>query len=133
LSESTIVDKCSNHLKKMTVQSVIPMIDLISEPGGLCEMPDIFDQYIRGETKREDLLVHADIKGMFNSTHGGSSILDRIVGDLHEPKAGSRCEVRSLVVDGNELEPRDHVIQSTWRLRFQEGLRFAADFSPEVA
>jgi DNA (cytosine-5)-methyltransferase 1 len=236
----------------MTVQNVIPVIDLFAGPGGLCEgfssvkdaegnprfavkvsiekdpvahrtlhlralfrkfpkgeVPDIYDQYIRGEVKREEFLVHPDIKGvaeeadhearcaelglippevvdgwissalgnqknwvliggppcqayslagrsrlrgksakeqqafesdkrhflyteylriiqqfepsvfvmenvkgMLNSTHGGSSIFDRIMGDLREPKAGLRYEIRSLVVDGDELEPRDYVIQS---------------------
>jgi len=158
----------------MTVQNVIPVIDLFAGPGGLCEgfssvkdaegnprfavkvsiekdpvahrtlhlramfrkfpkggVPDIYYQYIRGEVKREEFLVHPDIKEVAEeanhearcaelgrqknwvlSTHGGRSIFDRIMGDLREPKAGLRCEVRSLVVDSDELEPRDHVIQS---------------------
>ncbi|MCF8169432.1 MAG: DNA cytosine methyltransferase, partial [Rhodoferax sp.] len=236
----------------MTVQNVIPVIDLFAGPGGLCEgfssvrdeagnsrfavnvsiekdpvthrtlhlramfrkfpkgkAPDIYYQYIRGEVKREDFLAHPDIKGvaaeadqearcaelgvtppevvdgwisaalgtqknwvliggppcqayslagrsrlrgksvkeqeafesdkrhflyteylriiqqfepsvfvmenvkgMLNSTHGGTSIFERIMADLREPKEGLNYEIRSLVVDGIELEPRDYVIQS---------------------
>ncbi|WP_233224516.1 DNA cytosine methyltransferase [Thiomonas sp. X19] len=58
------------------------------------------------------VFVMENVKGMLNSKHGGSPIFDRILSDLTEPKPGLSYQVRSLVVDGNELDPVDFVIKS---------------------
>jgi len=73
----------------------------------------LYTEYLRIIQQFEpSVFVMENVKGMLTSTHGGDSIFDRIMGDLREPKAGLRYEIRSLVVDGDELEPRDYVIQS---------------------
>jgi DNA (cytosine-5)-methyltransferase 1 len=73
----------------------------------------LYTEYLRIIQQFEpSVFVMENVKGMLNSTHGGSSIFEQIMGDLREPKAGLRYEVRSLVVDGDELEPRDYVVQS---------------------
>jgi DNA (cytosine-5)-methyltransferase 1 len=58
------------------------------------------------------VFVMENVKGMLNSTHGGSSIFERIISDLRNPKVGLRYEIRSLVVDGDNLQPNDYVIKS---------------------
>lgn len=73
----------------------------------------LYTEYLRIIQQFEPtVFVMENVKGMLNSTHGGSSIFERIMGDLREPKDGLKYEIRSLVVDGGELEPRDYVIQS---------------------
>ncbi len=73
----------------------------------------LYTEYLRIIQQFEpSVFVMENVKGMLNSTHGGSSIFERIMGDLREPKDGLKYEIRSLVVDGDELEPRDYVIQS---------------------
>ncbi len=73
----------------------------------------LYTEYLRIIQQFEpSVFVMENVKGMLNSTHGGSSIFERIMGDLREPKEGLTYEIRSLVVDGDELEPRDYVIQS---------------------
>jgi DNA (cytosine-5)-methyltransferase 1 len=58
------------------------------------------------------VFVMENVKGMLNSTHGGTSIFERIMADLRAPKKGLSYEIRSLVVDGDQLEPNDYVIQA---------------------
>jgi len=73
----------------------------------------LYTEYLRIIRQFEpSVFVMENVKGMLNSTHGGSSIFERIMADLREPKEGLSYEIRSLVVDGDELEPRDYVIQS---------------------
>lgn len=73
----------------------------------------LYTEYLRIIQRFEpSVFVMENVKGMLNSTHGGSSIFERIMGDLREPKAGLRYQIRSLVVDGDELEPRDYVVRS---------------------
>lgn len=73
----------------------------------------LYTEYLRIIQQFEpSVFVMENVKGMLNSTHGGSSIFERIMGDLREPKAGLSYDIRSLVVDGDELEPKDYVIQS---------------------
>ena len=73
----------------------------------------LYTEYLRIIQQFEpSVFVMENVKGMLNSIHGGSSIFERIMGDLREPRAGLRYEIRSLVVDGDELAPRDYVIQS---------------------
>lgn len=53
-----------------------------------------------------------NVKGMLNSKHGGSPIFDRILADLRQPTEGLTYDVRSLVVAGDELKPKDYVIEA---------------------
>lgn len=73
----------------------------------------LYTEYLRIIQQFEpSVFVMENVKGMLNSTHGGNSIFERIMGDLRAPKEGLSYEIRSLVVDGDDLEPRDYVIQS---------------------
>jgi DNA (cytosine-5)-methyltransferase 1 len=73
----------------------------------------LYTEYLRIIQQFEpSVFVMENVKGMLNSTHGGSRIFDRILADLKAPKDGLRYEIRSLVVDGTELEPKDYVIQA---------------------
>ncbi len=73
----------------------------------------LYTEYLRIIQQFEpSVFVMENVKGMLNSTHGGSSIFQRIMRDLREPKEGLSYEIRSLVVEGDELEPSDYVIQS---------------------
>lgn len=56
--------------------------------------------------------VMENVKGMLNSQHGGSSIFERILADLRAPREGLRYKIRSLVVEGDHLEPKDFVIEA---------------------
>lgn len=58
------------------------------------------------------VFVMENVKGMLNSQHGGSSIFERILADLSDPGGESSYVVRSLVVDGDELDPLDYLIES---------------------
>ena len=58
------------------------------------------------------VFVMENVKGMLTSKHGGSLIFDRILSDLRSPGNGFEYRVRSLVVDGEVLEPQDFVIES---------------------
>jgi DNA (cytosine-5)-methyltransferase 1 len=58
------------------------------------------------------VFVMENVKGMLNSTHGGSRIFERILADLSEPREGLRYKIRSLVVEGDELDPKDFVIEA---------------------
>jgi DNA (cytosine-5)-methyltransferase 1 len=73
----------------------------------------LYTEYLRIIQQFEpSVFVMENVKGMLNSTHGGSSIFERIMSDLREPKAGLSYEIRSLVVGGDELDPKDYVIKS---------------------
>lgn len=73
----------------------------------------LYMEYLRIIQQFEpSVFVMENVKGMLNSTHGGGSIFARILDDLREPKNGLKYEIRSLVVDGDKLEPRDYVIKS---------------------
>jgi len=58
------------------------------------------------------VFVMENVKGMLTSKHGGSLIFDRILADLRSPGNGFEYRVRSLVVDGEELQPQDYVIEA---------------------
>lgn len=58
------------------------------------------------------IFVMENVKGMLNSKHGGSPIFDRILADLRAPGNGATYLVRSLVIDGDELDPLDYLIES---------------------
>lgn len=58
------------------------------------------------------VFVMENVKGMLTSKQGGSHIFERILSDLSSPGNGSTYLVRSLVVDGDELDPLDYLIES---------------------
>ena len=73
----------------------------------------LYTEYLRIIQRFEpSVFVMENVKGMLNSKHGGTRIFDRILSDLKEPKPGLSYEIRSLVVDGEELEPKDYVIEA---------------------
>lgn len=58
------------------------------------------------------VFVMENVKGMLNSKNGGKHIFERILADLTEPREDLQYEIRSLVVDKDELEPNDYVIEA---------------------
>jgi DNA (cytosine-5)-methyltransferase 1 len=73
----------------------------------------LYTEYLRIIQEFEPaVFVMENVKGMLNSKHGGSPIFDRILADLRQPKDGLAYEVRSLVVAGEKLEPKDYVIEA---------------------
>lgn len=73
----------------------------------------LYTEYLRIIQEFEPaVFVMENVKGMLNSKHGGSPIFDRILADLRQPKDGLTYEVRSLVVAGEALEPKDYVIEA---------------------
>ena len=58
------------------------------------------------------VFVMENVKGMLTSRHGGLLIFDRILADLRSPGNGFEYRIRSLVVDGEELQPQDYVIEA---------------------
>lgn len=58
------------------------------------------------------VFVMENVKGMITSQHGGSPIFDRILSDLTSPGNGLRYQIRSIVVDKEELEPKDFIIEA---------------------
>lgn len=58
------------------------------------------------------VFVMENVKGMLNSTNGGKHIFERILADLKKPREDLRYEIRSLVVNKDELEPNDYVIEA---------------------
>jgi len=73
----------------------------------------LYTEYLRIIQEFEPaVFVMENVKGMLNSKHGGSRIFERILADLSAPKDGLSYQIRSLVVDGNELEPKDYVIEA---------------------
>lgn len=58
------------------------------------------------------VFVMENVKGMLTSQHGGSPIFDRILSDLRSPGNGHEYRIRSLVVEGEDLDPHDYVIEA---------------------
>jgi DNA (cytosine-5)-methyltransferase 1 len=58
------------------------------------------------------VFVMENVKGMLTSQHGGSPIFDRILSDLTSPGNGLNYQIRSIVVDKEELEPKDFIIEA---------------------
>lgn len=58
------------------------------------------------------VFVMENVKGVLSSKQGGTGIFARILSDLKAPKEGLSYQIRSLVVKGNELEPKDYVIRA---------------------
>lgn len=75
----------------------------------------LYKEYLRIIRKfQPSVFVMENVKGMLSSTHGGTSIFERILGDLREPSRDLNYEIRSFVVpdNGDEFRPMDFVIQS---------------------
>jgi DNA (cytosine-5)-methyltransferase 1 len=73
----------------------------------------LYTEYLRIIQQFEPaVFVMENVKGVLSSKQGGTGIFDRILADLRDPKDGLRYQVRSLVVAGNELEPKDYVIEA---------------------
>lgn len=58
------------------------------------------------------VFVMENVKGMLTSQHGGSPIFDRILSDLTSPGNGLQYQIRSIVVDKEELRPKDFIIEA---------------------
>lgn len=58
------------------------------------------------------VFVMENVKGMLTSQHGGSPIFDRILSDLTSPGNGLKYQIRSIVVDKEELKPKDFIIEA---------------------
>lgn len=56
------------------------------------------------------VFIMENVKGVLSSKQAGTGIFQRILADLAKPKEGLRYQVRSLVVQGEKLEPEDYVI-----------------------
>lgn len=73
----------------------------------------LYTEYLRIiQEFKPTVFIMENVKGMLTSKHGGSPIFDRILADLRQPKDGLTYDIRSLVVAGDELEPRDYVIEA---------------------
>jgi len=58
------------------------------------------------------VFVMENVKGMLSSQHSGSGIFDRIISDLRNPGNSQKYLIRSFVVPGEIVEPKDFVIKS---------------------
>lgn len=75
----------------------------------------LYKEYLRIiRNFKPPVFVMENVKGMLSSTHGGSSIFQRILGDLAKPSADLEYEIRSFVKsnDDGALEPADFVIRA---------------------
>lgn len=64
----------------------------------------LYTEYLRIIQQFEpSVFVMENVKGMLNSTHGGSLIFERILADLKNPKNNASYDVRSFVVEGDVL------------------------------
>lgn len=58
------------------------------------------------------VFVMENVKGMLNSKNSGKHIFERILADLKAPREDLSYVVRSLVVNKDELDPKDYVIEA---------------------
>ncbi len=58
------------------------------------------------------VFVMENVKGMLTSQHKGSPIFERIMKDLQSPGNCYHYEIRSFVVDKEELDPEDFIIRA---------------------
>lgn len=73
----------------------------------------LYTEYLRIIQEFEPaVFVMENVKGVLSSKQGGTGIFDRILADLTNPKVGLSYQIRSLVVKGDELEPKDYVIRA---------------------
>lgn len=75
----------------------------------------LYKEYLRIIEKFEPTaFVMENVKGILSSTHGGSKIFERILGDLSKPGGRYSYQIRSFVVPGKseELNPQDFVIEA---------------------
>ena len=73
----------------------------------------LYTEYLRIiQEFKPSVFVMENVKGMLNSTHGGSKIFGRILADLSNPREGLAYQVRSFTVVKDDLEPDDYVIEA---------------------
>jgi DNA (cytosine-5)-methyltransferase 1 len=75
----------------------------------------LYKEYLRIIRKFEPaVFVMENVKGILSSTHGGSSIFERILDDLAKPGNGLEYDIRSFVTlgSGESISPNDFVIRS---------------------
>lgn len=73
----------------------------------------LYTEYLRAIREfGPSVFVMENVKGMLTSRHGGSLIFSRILSDLAEPGNGLHYRVRSLAVEGADLDPHDYVIEA---------------------
>jgi len=58
------------------------------------------------------VFVMENVKGMLNSKNAGKHIFERILSDLKSPREDLSYVVKSLVVNKEELDPKDYVIEA---------------------
>lgn len=75
----------------------------------------LYKEYLRViKTFRPSVFVMENVKGILSSTHGGTGIFERIIGDLSRPSRDLEYEIHSFVTDGSErdLRPKDFTIKA---------------------
>jgi len=75
----------------------------------------LYREYLRIiQVHRPTVFVMENVKGLLSSHHSGSSMFERILGDLSAPAPGVEYEIRSFVKRGDSetLEPNDFVIEA---------------------
>lgn len=75
----------------------------------------LYREYLRIiQVHRPTIFVMENVKGLLSSQHSGSSMFDRIIGDLSRPADGVEYEIRSFIKkgDSDSLEPTDFIIQA---------------------
>ena len=75
----------------------------------------LYREYLRIIEKfRPPAFVMENVKGILSSTHDGSGIFERILGDLSRPAPDLEYEIRSFAApsDGQQLEPAQYVLEA---------------------
>lgn len=75
----------------------------------------LYREYLRIiQAHRPTVFVMENVKGLLSSTHSGTSMFEKIIGDLSHPADGLEYEIRSFTKKGNSdsLEPSDYLIRS---------------------
>jgi len=73
----------------------------------------LYKEYLRIIRKFQPaLFVMENVKGILSSTHSGAMIFERILEDLSRPEIGLEYEIRSLTSHGDNLKPKDFIIET---------------------
>jgi len=73
----------------------------------------LYREYLRIIKKfQPTVFVMENVKGLLTSMHGGSLIFDRIRDDLSRPSDDLEYEIRSLVMEGPNIQPKQFIIES---------------------
>ncbi|TXH06304.1 MAG: DNA cytosine methyltransferase [Nevskiaceae bacterium] len=75
----------------------------------------LYKEYLRIiKNFRPAVFVMENVKGLLSSTHGGSSMFDRILSDLRRPAPGVEYDIHSFVKSSSDdgLEPQDFIIKA---------------------